>query len=127
MNWQPITRGKPQVRGVHPTYRGLLEVVVELDRRPPDGWAQCFDHPEGVGMSLSMHPPRLSGGTIYLMPPDGEVEQYMAHIDERIRAANTSYEQRILPQVRAAEVVKQQAADEEQRRLTEARRKLEGL
>jgi hypothetical protein len=39
-----------------------------------------------------MHPPRLSGSTIYIRLPDQEVEAYIEHVDERISAANAAYE-----------------------------------
>jgi hypothetical protein len=115
------------VLGVHPEYSGLLEIEVELDPYPPRGWEQGFNHPEGVGISLSMHPPRLSGSTIYIMPPDKQVEDYIKHIDERIDAANAIFEKRHLPELHAAEDARNKAEDEKRQRLEEAQRKLKNL
>lgn len=76
---------------------------------------------------MSMHPPHLSGSTIYIRPPDRELEAYIEHIDERISAANATYEARFLPQARAAAQAENQVKEEERRRLEEARKKIDGL
>jgi hypothetical protein len=127
MEWKPIGRGRPQVLGVHPQYRGLLEIEIELDSMPSAEWVQAFNHPAGVSMSMSMHPPRLSGSTIYIRPPDQELASYIEHIDERIAAANATYEARVLPQERAAALREKQVKEEETRRVEEARKKSEKL
>lgn len=127
MDWKPVTRGKARALGVHPENRQALAVEVDLDRLPPAGWDAFFERPEGVGISMSMHPPRLSGRTIHIMAPDTELENYLANVDARIGAANATYEKRVLPQVRAAEAAAADAKKEEQRRLAEAQRKLEKL
>lgn len=127
MEWKPIQRSKQRVLGVHPQYRGLLEVEVELSQRPPAEWGEAFLHPEGVEVSVSMHRPRLSGSIIYITPPDDQVEEYVRHVDERISAANATYEQRILPRARIAEDAENRSRDEERRRLEEAKKRLQGL
>ena len=127
MNWQPIRRTNSEIIGRHSRYMGLLEVEIEISGDPPGEWAQAFQHPEGVGISLSMHPPRLSGAIIYITPPDNEIESYVAHVDDRIRAANATYEKRYLPNILDREEARNQAAEEERLRLEDARRRLKKL
>ncbi len=127
MDWEPIRRGKPDVRGVNPLYEGLLDVDIPLDRVPPPEWARAFQNPTGVGIPVSMHPPELQGASVHIRPPDDELGKYVAHVDERIGHANESYERDALPQLKAAgqRVIADQ--EEERRRLEEARRKAEEL
>jgi hypothetical protein len=116
MNWTPMKRGKPRAMGPDTRYRKLQNIEVDLDREPPAGWEAEFQHPEGVSISLSQHPPQLRGRTIYLSAPDDEVEAYIRSLDQRIAAANSNYETRVLPKVEAAERQRQQAEEEAMQR-----------
>ena len=127
MTLTPLSRGKLQAKGSDPEYRRLLRIEVELSQTPPPGWAEEFQNPVGLGIPMSMHPPRISGRNVYLSPPDDQVEEYVKHLDERIAAANKGYEQRVLPKVRAAEEARRQADEEEKRRREEAQRRLDKL
>lgn len=125
--WVPITRSKPDPKGVDPKYSGLLNVEIELSTNPPNEWAQSFLNPVNVPISMSMHPPRLQGSTIIIRPPDNELEAYVRHVDVRIAHANQRYEQEFLPAIDAARERDQRAHDEEERRLAEARKRAENL
>lgn len=127
MKWTPITRGKPKVLGINEKYSGLLNVELDLSDTPPREWAEFFTHPTGIGISMSMHPPKLSGHIVSLRPPDGEIEKYVNHIDERIVAANAYYERQVIPDLEAAEARQEQSRKAEQMRLDEARRRAEKL
>ena len=128
MEWTRIVRsGPPRVRGVNSQYPGLLDVEIDLTRTPPPEWTQGFIHPSGVGISLSMHPPEISGSRVQIRPPDGELEKYVAHVDERIEAANTYFEQRVLPALNAAEAQAQQRKATEQSRIADATRQADKL
>lgn len=120
-DWTPITRGDPEVHGVDREFPGLLSISVKLSAVPPRPWIDHFIFATTV---LSMHPPRLSSDTVWLRPPDAEVEQYMANLDQRIAAANQQFEANDLPRIRAEEARKQQQQDENQRRVREAQERL---
>src|SRR5437773_11900874 len=120
-DWQPIKRGSPEVEGVSGRATGLLRVHIPLDRDPPREWEQSFLHPAGINISLSMHPPKISGDEIIITPPDSELEEYVRHVDERIRVANEFYSREVVPRMkRHQEAADARRADEE-RRLREAR------
>jgi hypothetical protein len=127
VEWQPITRDKPEVHGVNAQYPGLLDVSIRLSSYPDDAWSQFFLSPSGVGLPLSMHPPKLSGKAIFIRPPDNEVEAYVRHVDERLDAANRYYENTVLPRLRAQREAERRASDEKQERLDAARRRIEEL
>jgi hypothetical protein len=126
-DWTPIRRGEPRVLGVHPQYSGLLRIEIRLDPSPPVGWAQGFSSPRGVGIPISMHPPEIRGGSIYITPPDDEVEKYVAHIDERIAAANRVYQDEVMPDLRRRAERDAAAKAEEQRRITDAQQRIDGM
>lgn len=109
------------MHGVDREFPGLLSVSVKLSAAPPRPWIDHFMFSTTV---LSMHPPRLSFDTVWLRPPDAEVERYMANLDERIAAANRQFEANDLPRIRAEETRKQQQQDETQRRIREAQERL---
>src|SRR5687768_5797122 len=103
MTWTPITRGQPDVLGVHPQWKGLLKVRIQLSRSPPSEWARFFMDAIGVSLPMNMHRPELYGAELMLRPPDSELDAYVQKIDERIGSANTQYEQLVLPRLRAQE------------------------
>jgi len=127
MNWTPIARENPEVRGIDPQAPGLLDVTIRLRPTPPREWVELFEHPPGVSISMAMHPPRLSGATVRIRPPDDELEAYLAHVDQRIDAANREFEERFLPQIRARAAREAQNTEQERLRIEEAKRKAQDL
>jgi hypothetical protein len=128
MAWTRIVRsGKPRVKGINSQYSGLINVEVDLEPTPPREWADFFSQPLAVPTKASMHPPKLSGSTVMLQPPDNELEAYVANVDARIEAANDFFERQVLPSLEAAEVQARQRRDDDQRRIDDARRKAEDL
>jgi len=125
--WTPINRDEPRVEGVDPDAPGLLDVRIRLDAHPPDEWMEFFLRPVGVGISVSMHPPKLFGDEIRLRPPDNEVEKYVLHVDERIAAANKRFQSEVLPRRRREQDAAQRARQEQEQRLAEARQRLTKL
>ena len=125
--WRPIARGTPDVRGVHSEHSGLLIVRIDLEPAPDEAWAQFFQSPSGVGISLGMHPPRLMGRSIEITPPDNQIEAYVAHVDERIAAANAFYEREVLPRIAAKKAAADQAEKERASRLESARQRAASL
>lgn len=91
------------VRGRTSRYSGLLDVDIELSHRTPEAWARFLQNPSGIGVSVSMHPPSLSGSTVKITPPDDEVDKYARHIEERVAHTNRWFEETALPQINAAE------------------------
>ena len=127
IDWTPISREKPEVKGVNARYSGLLDVDVRLSSPPPSEWAAFFSRPFAVPTKLSMHPPRLSGSTVKLMLPDNEFEEYMQNLDARIAAANDYFERHIVPELQAADAQETMRRDEERKRIEEARRRADRL
>jgi len=127
MNWMPITRSKPEVKGVNARYSGLLDVEVRLSSPPASEWAEFFSRPFAVPTKLSMHPPRLSGSTVRLMLPDNEFDEYIQNLDGRIAAANDYFERQVLPGLHAGQARETQRRDEEQKRIQEARRRADRM
>jgi hypothetical protein len=128
MKWDPISRGKPRVRGVNPQDSGLIDVEIDLSITPPPEWAQAFTNPPDVPISMGMHPPTLSGPRgVELQLPDGELEAYVANIDARIAAANDYFERQVLPSLMAAEASAQRDEASAQARVDDVQRRAENL
>lgn len=125
--WTPIRRGEPRVLGVDREYSGLLNIDIPLEPTPPEGWADIFRSPPGVGISVSMHPPEINGRTISIKPPDDEVKKYITHIDERIAAVNQFYEAQVLPELRRRAERQAEGEAERKRRIEEAQRQIEEM
>jgi len=128
MAWTRIVRsGKPRVKGINSQYAGLINVEVDLEPPPPREWADFFSQPFAVPTKASMHPPKLSGSTVMLRPPDNELDAYVANVDARIEAANDFFERQVLPSLEAAEAQARQRRGDDQKRIDDARRKAEDL
>jgi hypothetical protein len=124
MAWTRIVRsGSPRVRGVDAQYPGLMKADMDLNISPPAEWAQAFSNPSDVPISMSMHPPELSGSTIRIRYPDGQLAAYVANVDARCEAANVYFERHILPGLNAAEAQAQNDRETAQARV--AREQLE--
>lgn len=121
MEWKRIARGEPVVEGVHRDFAGLLQVEIPLDQEPPGDWVACFLNPPGIPVSFSMHAPEVHGNTVTVTPPDAELEKYLQNVDDRIAAANRSYEADHLPRVRAGQARLDREEQKEADRLAEAR------
>ncbi|MHB8382051.1 MAG: hypothetical protein ACYDC3_06890 [Candidatus Binataceae bacterium] len=126
-DWTPITRRELQVIGDHPDYPGLLQVVISLSEEPPEKWQEFFMNPTGVGISMSMHPPEISGGEIGISPPDNELERYVRHVDERIDAANQRYSREVLPQITLQEQRDEMSRRDDEECLAKARASVKKL
>jgi len=127
MGWQPIERGKPEVLGIHPQYSGLLRVEIPLVGDVDGYWTACFKNPTGLGISLSMHPPKIYGNTVEITPGDGDLESYLEHIDDRIDAANKYYRSHLLPEIEAEAGREDAERKRAEERLNAARQAAEGL
>ncbi len=121
MTWTPIKRGKPEVRGVHSQYSGLLEVFVPLTPFPPPGWT-LDPRPSVIGRR-----PKEVGGGAMITASDAELEEAIKDLDERIEAANRTYEQDVLPKRKAEEERQRLEAEKLDARLAAARKKLDKL
>lgn len=127
MRWEPITITGRRVKGRNAQYEGLLDVDIDLSTTPPTAWAQFFMNPSGIGISISMHPPSLSGSTVHIRPPDDEVERYAKHIEERVAHTDRWFEETALPEISAAEERQRAEKEAEAERLREAQRKLDEM
>jgi hypothetical protein len=84
----PIKPVRVDVVGIHPQFARLLIIEVELDQVPPPRWVECF---ENVGKEMpwiEMHPPTVRTSKILLHPSDSDIEQQVAHVEERVLLAN---------------------------------------
>jgi len=103
-----------------------LNVEVSLEPEPDQYWTETFiSGPPGPMWSISMHPPRLSGGVVSLRPPDQEVDKYLAELNTRIENTNRYYAQEIAPKIKAEQERQKSSADESKRRIEEAQRRLD--
>lgn len=122
--WIYVERTHIEVEDIDPQAPDLLQVRIDLNRVPEPEWTEFFTEPADLSVPASMHAPRVVDDTIRLRPPDHGVEQYIAHVDERVTAANEYYAKRILPRRRAEEDQRNREAAERQRRIEEARRRI---
>jgi hypothetical protein len=124
-----ITIGKPEVVGIDPDEPELVQVRVRLEPEPNDEWLQAFvEGPPGVSYSESMHPPRMVGhDEVMLRAPDSELERYVASLREHVEGTNAYYNSEIAPELKRRREAQKAADAEEQRRLDEARRRLDAL
>jgi hypothetical protein len=113
------------VSGIDPAYSGLLHVDMSLSRTPEPEWRQFFEHPTGVSISVSMHPPTVAGSKVLMRPPDDQVAKYVSQVDDRIAAANRQYEQVVLPHLEREARAADAANAEANRRIEEARKRLD--
>jgi len=128
MAWTRIVRsGKLRVKGINPQYSGLIDVEIDLKPTPPREWADFFSQPFAVPTKASMHPPKLSGSMVMLRPPDNELDDYVANVDQRIEAANAFFERQVLPSLEVAEAQARKRRDDDQKRIDDARRSAEDL
>jgi hypothetical protein len=126
MSDQMIKLGQAQVLGIDSEASGLLNVVVPLEPIPDRAWAEVFQSgPPGPMWPISMHPPHLSRDEIRIRPPDQELEQYLAALNQRVEATNSYYAQQIAPQLKAEQERKEADEAERQRRIDEAQRQLD--
>jgi len=61
------------------------------------------------------------------MPPDNELDAYVANVDARIEAANDYFEAHVLPNLEAAEASAQRDKVSAQARVAEAQRRAKKL
>ena len=122
-SWQPIQRGKVDVRGVHPQSEGLLDVRIILTASPPYEWKRIFDNPPDTALPESMHPPELFDREVKITPPDEQLESYVKHIDARIEEANRRYQALVLPREQKAQAQHEQEREANDARVGEARRR----
>ena len=121
-----IKPGKPKVLGVDSTYSGLLNVEIPLTPTPDRYWTEIFNNgPRDVPFSLSMHPPRLAGGTVRITPPDSEVERYVEYIAARVESTNRNYTERIEPRLSAQQAAEEREEADRKRRIEEAQSRVD--
>ena len=125
-NGAEIRLGEARVLGVDREASGLLNVEVPLEPRPDRFWLQIFESgPPGPMWPVSMHPPRLSGATVQIRPPDAELEMYLDRLRERVEATNAYYAREVAPELERQQKAAEDQASEDQRRIEEAQRRLD--
>jgi hypothetical protein len=124
--WEPVKRGKVNVRGFAPGLLGqeALDVRISLSVPPPAQWAVFFSEPGTVDLEIDA---RINGATVVVQPTDEMLEAYVAEVDRRIADSNVRYENEILPELQRSEDQRQAEVDERERRLEDARRRAEAL
>lgn len=131
MAWNPVKReGPPEVRGIHPKHANRLEVVINLSEHPPDEWVRHVvgSYKENTLWQLTQFPlPEVTGKRLIIAPLDGELEDWVGSIDQRMEQANEFYESQVLPSVHAQEEAEKQAHRSAEERLKDARRRASEL
>lgn len=126
--WEPIRRTSQEVKGIDPTYSGLVVIEITLTPEPPREWVALWGpYPPNSSFSISYAPPQVRGNRVTLRVPENEVKAAVEALDGQIRAANDWYESQVLPRLRQVEERSRNEKEEEKRRLEEARRQLEEL
>jgi hypothetical protein len=121
-----IQAGKPKVLGNDSQFSGLLNVEIPIEPHPDRYWTDIFNNgPPGVSFSLSMHPPKVVGGTVRITPPDKELDRYVQHVNERIDGTNRYYAQNVEPKLRAHAEAEEREKKDRQRRIEEAQSHLD--
>jgi hypothetical protein len=115
------------VKGINPQYSGLINAEMDLTTTPPSEWAQAFDNPSDVPISMGMHPPERSGATIRISYPDGQLAAYVTNVDARCEAANLYFERQVLPSLNAVEAQVRSDRETAQARLARERLEAEKL
>ncbi len=84
----PLKPTHVEVVGIHPRYARLLVIEVTLDDLPTPEWIGFFEQSGKELPWIEMHPPQVVGQKIVLNPTDEDIEQEVAHIEERVLMAN---------------------------------------
>lgn len=124
--WEPVKRGKVNVRGLAQESSGIeaLDVRITLSAPPPSQWVVFFLEPETADLEIDAH---INGATVVVQPADDMLEAYVAEVDRRITDSNARYENEILPELQRRKDEKQAQVNERERRLEDARRRAEAL
>jgi PIN domain-containing protein len=126
--WEPILRTKQEVKGIDPTYSGLVVIEITLSPEPPREWMALWSpYPPNSTFSIAHAPPQVRGSQITLRIPENEVKAAVEALDTQISAANNWYQSQVLPRLKAQEEQGRKERDEEMRRLEAARRQLDEL
>jgi hypothetical protein len=133
MAWEPIRRiSPPAIEGIDERNPRRLQVNIILSAPPPPEWARHFTswyHQPNVDMPED-EPwawPHIEGVLIRFGPQDGDLERWVQSIDKGISEANSYYERDVLPKKEAEQKAREDAEDEQARRLEEARRRARRL
>ena len=124
--WEPVKRGKVNVRGLAQESSGVeaLDVRITLSGPPPAQWVVFFSEPETVDLEIDA---QINGATVVVQPADDMLEAYVAEVDRRITDSNVRYENEILPELQRRDDQKQAQVNKRERRLEDARRRAEAL
>lgn len=126
MSQTAIKAGHPKVGGVDPRAGGLLKIEIPLEPTPDPHWTGIFNRgPSGVGYPVSMHPPELVGGAVFISPPDDEVERYVEKVEEMVAATNQSYAEHVEPRLKAQREAAARDTAERRRRVEDAQGRLD--
>lgn len=91
----PIKPLRVEVAGIHPRYARLLIIEIELDQAPTPRWIELFHLAAQSLPWIEMHPPKVTGSKIVLTPTDGDLEDEVAHVEERVQLANTRWREEL--------------------------------
>jgi hypothetical protein len=124
-----VAIGKPEIAGIDPQVSGLVRILVPLEPEPTNEWLQVFAQgPPGVSYSASMHPPQIvERNEVMLRCPDNEIERYVTNLRERVEGTNSYYNREVAPELKRRREAQDAAQVEDERRLDEARKRLEDL
>ena len=127
VEWQPIRRGAPDVRGEAGPQR--LLVYVPLSAEPPYEWRDHF-----IGLWTEQRNPdddwplpRVIGSTIEIQPLDDQLVAWIGLVDERISNANEEYQRHVIPGIQRQEARARDAERKREERLDAARQAVKDL
>jgi hypothetical protein len=125
---EAVKLGDPKVEGIDSQYAGLVVVRAPLEPKPPRGWTDVFeDNPHFSGWPLSLHKPRVTGGSIEIHVPDEDVQKGLTALRKRIDWTNDKYEREVLPALEEKDRADADAKTAHEKRIEDAQRKLDEL
>lgn len=126
--WEPIRRTRQEVKGIDPTYSGLVVIEITLSPEPPPEWVALWSpYPPNSTFSISYAPPQVRGSRVTLRVPEDAVKAAVEALDAQIDEANNWYASQAVPRMRVEKERGRKEKEEEMRRLEAARRQLEEL
>jgi hypothetical protein len=125
--WERVEMsGDPDVQS-DPDHPSLVVVSIPLSPQPDKEWVEIFNSgpPPGMTLYASREFPKASPRAVHFRCDPAEVGTYRDQAARRVEGTNAYYESYVLRETDRQEAAKRAEAEERQRAIDEARRKLQ--
>jgi hypothetical protein len=117
----PVERAKPEPQIEKD---GSIRLSFELNTDPPSNWQEFFKH--ATGWTTAFEPPEVSRNRIYVrLRDEAQIADAITNVDQRIAKANTDYESKVMPGLKAAQEKRDTENQESLRKLDAARKAID--